>query len=343
MAGSALTRVAKSIVARRLQHRLGAAAVAVAFVGTSVPAVSIAAPDQEEIGRLYGEGQDYMEQKEFGRAAEVFTRLLNLIDESADNKAIRESLILNILDARIQAYDGIVDADGKRDAQQLYDGRDTLQKYYKDFQSVHGDSVAVIGEIQSLATKLDEKIKEHERDVDTGAGASGGDDTTTGGDDDTGDDTTLPPPPPPRQSNGTDGLGLIIGGVGLGVLGVGSAIMIPVGSSLGRSAERDYNSAQTEVTRLEGFDNPTDQQQSDLRDARNDRDSANDDGKRANAVLITGAVLTPLFVGGAVAMIVLGVKKRRNSSATAKRRSETLTASPSFGKGFSGFTLQGRF
>ena len=108
MASSAPSRVAERLWVRRLQQRLGALAVASALVSASVPAMAIAAPIQEEIGRMYGEGQEYMEQKEFKRAADVFTRLLNLIPESGDNKAIRESLILN----GIGANNGVFKPDG---------------------------------------------------------------------------------------------------------------------------------------------------------------------------------------------------------------------------------------
>lgn len=328
MAGSALSRVANRIVARRLQHRLGAAVAATAFVAASLPAVSFAAPTQEEIGRLYGEGQEHMEQKEFGRAADVFTRLLNLLDESAENKAIRESLILNILDARMQAYDGQVNQDG----QQLYDGRDTLQTYYKDFQAVHGDSVAVIAEIQSMAAKLDEKIAQHEKSKKPAA---------TGTPDETTPDETVGP----KQDGGDrqvivmdskPGNPLIFGGVGLGLLGVGALVMIPVGSSLGKSAETDYNNAQAELAAATS--------DSERASAQSKIDEANADGERANAVLISGAVLAPLLIGGSVALIVLGVRKNNNAkSPIAKRPIETLTASPSFGRNFSGFSLQGRF
>lgn len=332
-------RATDRLVVRRLQQRLGALVVASALVGASVPTIAIAAPTQEEIGRMYGEGQEYMEQKEYKRAADVFTRLLNLIDESAENKAIRESLILNILDAHIQAYEGIVDADGKRDVEQLRAGKATLQKYYKDFQAVHGDSVAVIAEIQSSATKLDQMLAEAEQtdepppEVVPGPGGEG----------------TNPPPqppvdnrPPPSGPPTNEGLGLIIGGVGLGVLGVGAAIMIPVGSALGNSAEDKYNEGQQQKADAIAED---DSAREAIADAK--IDDANAEGERANAVLISGAVLAPLLIGGAVALIVIGAKKRKQSMASV-RPIETLTAAPAFGRdrsggNFTGFSLQGRF
>ncbi len=279
---------------------------------------------------MYGEGQDYMEQKEFKRAAEVFTRLLNLVEESGDNKAIRESLILNILDAHIQAYEGIVDEHGRGDVEQLKQGKATLQKYYKDFQAVHGDSVAVLGDIQTLAAKLDRLLEE-----DTPGPVV--DPPVVEPDD--GDKVTPPPvtnPPPTTAPPSNAGLGLIIGGVGLAVLGVGAGIMIPVGSALGRDAERDYNAAQ-----IKRRDTAPDTDE--RRDADAEIADANQAGKRANAVLITGAVLTPLMLGGAVALIIIGVRKQRRATRASIRPRETLTAAPSFGRRFTGFSLQGRF
>lgn len=332
MATSAHTRVADRPLVRRLQQRLGALVVASALLGTSVPSIAIAAPSQEEIGRMYGEGQEYMEQKEYKRAADVFSRLLNLIEESADNKAIRESLILNILDAHMQAYEGIVDANGKRDISQLQQGKSTLQQYYKDFQAVHGDSVAVIAEIQTTATKLDQMLEDAEQTEAPPVVDEVKPEEKTEEDKPT--ETVVI-----RQGSSADGLGMLIGGVGLGVLGVGAAVMIPIGSSLGKTAETDYNDAQADLASAtaDNNDNLIARAEDNIKDA-------NDDGERANAVLISGAVLAPLLLGGAAALIVIGVKKRRAAnSQAALRPAETLTASPSFGRNYSGFSLSGRF
>ncbi|MEM6292938.1 MAG: hypothetical protein AAGA54_16810 [Myxococcota bacterium] len=316
---------------RRLQQRFGALAVASALIGTSVPAVAFAAPSQEEVARLYSEGQDYMEAKDYKRAAETFTRLLNLVDESGDNQAIRESLILNILDAHIQAYEGIVDAEGNRDVKQLEMGKSTLQAYYADFQKVHGDSVAVLGEIQTMAAKLDKLLEEAQQEEETTPVPVGDGGT---GDGDTG--SPQPQPQPTAAPPADNGMGLLIGGVALGALGIGAAVMIPLGSVLGNTAEEDYNAAQQEFTDANGDATLEAIAQGKI-------DDANDDGRRANAVLISGAVLAPLLIGGSVALIVLGVKKRKKSQGMATRPVETLTAAPAFGRGFSGFSLQGRF
>lgn len=332
MASSAPSRVADRLWVRRLQQRAGALAVVSALVCASVPTVALAAPSQEEIGRMYGEGQDYMEQKEFKRAAEVFTRLLNLVEESGDNKAIRESLILNILDAHIQAYEGIVDENGRGDVEQLKQGKATLQQYYKDFQAVHGDAVAVLGDIQTLAAKLDRLLEEDEPAPEAVPPVVP-----------PGEEVTPPPvtnPPPTTAPPSNAGLGLIIGGAALGVAGVGAAVMIAFGSSSGRNAEEDYNDAQEDKLAAQQMDPPN----AVLESIADDKiDAANEAGQRANAVLITGAVLTPLLLGGAAALIIIGVKKRRQSTTASIRPRETLTAAPSFGRRFTGFSLQGRF
>jgi len=331
MATPAHSRVADRLLVRRLQQRLGALVVASALIGTSVPSIAFAAPSQEEIGRLYAEGQEDMEQKEYKRAAEVFSRLLNLIEESADNKAIRESLILNILDAHMQAFEGIVDANGKRDIAQLEQGKSTLQEYYKDFQAVHGDSVAVIAEIQTSATKLDQMYEKALLDDKTPDVVPVTDPGGVGDKDEPKETVII------RQGSSTEGLGLIIGGVGLGVLGVGAAIMIPVGSALGNTAETNYNNAQEAKTNANGDPGVEALATSDINEA-------NEDGDRANAVLISGAVLAPLLLGGAAALIVIGVKRRNKANReTALRPAETLTAAPSFGRNYSGFSLSGRF
>lgn len=113
--------------------------------------------------------------------------------------------------------------------------------------------------------------------------------------------------------------------------------MIPVGSGLGRTSETNYNDAQQALLDANGDAGLAALANGDIKEA-------NEDGERANAVLISGAVLTPLFLGGAVALIVIGVKKRNASnSQAALRPADTLTAAPSFGRNFSGVSFSGRF
>ncbi len=319
---------------RGWQRRLGAFAVVAALVGTSVPAQAFA-PDAAEVERLYVQGQERKEAKDYKGAAESWTRLLKLLDESGENQAIRESVIINVLDSHLSAYNLLVDAEGTKDISHLRTGKQTLDQYYAEFTRVHGDRVAVSAAVQDSAARLEAALAEAEAKPDEPPPPEVADDPDAGTVKPT---TTTSDVPPPRSGPADSGLGLIIGGAGLGVLGIGAIIMIPVGSALGKTAEDDFNDAQEAKQEAEAANDTTL-----VGIAEGDIDDAETAGARANAVLITGAVLAPLLIGGSVALIVLGVRKRNRSRQASVRSIDTLTAAPAIGPKFSGFSLSGRF
>ena len=114
----------------------------------------------EEIGRLYGEGQEKFEQKDYAAAADRFEELFDRIPESPNNRAIRESLALNILDACILGFED------SREPAFLERGREFIRRYYAEFVPVYGESVAVIAELQSVATRISE-LEQDIRDAET--------------------------------------------------------------------------------------------------------------------------------------------------------------------------------
>lgn len=311
----------------RRSHRLWAAVLATALVVATAPAQAAMAPNEAEIERLYVEGQQQLEAQDYTGAADSWTRLLELLPESGDNQAVRESVIINILDAHLKAYNQLVDESGNKDAAHLRSGKQTLDRYYSDFKRIHGDRKGVSAAVQDKAEELERTLAKAEES----AGTTGA----------TEDDATEPTPvvspaeddqPKDRevivlqaQNNGT---GLIVGGAVAGALGLGALAMIPIGAIQGDQAEEDFNNATT--------------------DAEETR--AEDDGRQANAVLIAGAVLTPLLLGAAAAMLVIGFKQRRKAQEEQSRVMRGASLTPTFqvpghgrGAGFTGLTLRGRF
>ena len=308
-------------VSRAATRAVGVATLALALALTGMPAQA-AGPSSGEVERLYVEGQDRAERKDYKGAADSWTRLLSILAESGDNQAIRESVIINVLDAHLKAYNQMVDESGNKDISHLRNGKATLDQYYADYKQVHGDRVGVSAAVQDKAAELEAALAEAERNQPAGGG------TTT--EDPRPETEVLPEGSDPPAGGGdkvivlqaqNNGTGLIVGGAVLAALGAGTLVMIPVGSIMGRNAETDY-------------ENATDQ------DARDDADAR---GQTANALLITGAVLTPLLWGGAAAMIVFGVRARRRAREEQQRAIQNVRATPVVGPRFSGFSLSGRF
>jgi hypothetical protein len=274
---------------------VNAIVIAVAL-NLATPAAPLAAlaPPEAEIEALYREGQAHYQQRHYAAAAEAWTRLLDLLPESEDNREIRESVILNVLDARLEAYALVLDDGRKPNVEHLRAAKATLDDYYLSFRRVHGDRVAVSAPVQERAEAIDRALAEAEPPPPVPV------------------PPIVKPPdpipisePPPR-----DGNGLIIGGSILAAAGLATVAMIPVGSVQGQRALAIYEDPMWSPEQ---------------------RTAAQGNGQRANAILIAGAVLSPLLVAAGATMIGLGVRKKRRA----------LT--PTVGRGSAGLVLSGRF
>jgi hypothetical protein len=307
-------------LSRAAARAVGVATLTLALALTGAPALA-AGPSAGEVERLYVEGQQRAENKDYKGAADSWSRLLSILPESGDNQAIRESVIINVLDAHLKAYNQLVDESGNKDITHLRNGKQTLDQYYADYKQVHGDRVGVSAAVQDKAAELEAALAEAEENQSSGAATTN--DPTPETEvlpegstvpDDRGDKVIVLQ----AQNNGT---GLIVGGSVLAALGLGTLVMIPVGSIMARNAETD-------------FENATDQSA---------RDDAETRGQRGDAILISGAVLTPVLWGGAAAMIVFGIRARRRAKEEQQRAIQNISAAPVVTPRFSGFSLSGRF
>ena len=142
--------------------RIGSAVLALALATPSAAFASMG-PSNTEVEKLYSEGQDRAEAKDYTGAADSWTRLLNLLDESPDTQAIRESVIINVLEAHINAYNLLVDENGNKDISHLRKGKATLDDYYASFKEVHGERIGVSAAVQQKAEELEAHAAEGRR------------------------------------------------------------------------------------------------------------------------------------------------------------------------------------
>ena len=105
-------------------------------------------------------------------------------------------------------------------------------------------------------------------------------------------------------------------------LGVGAAILAGVGGVRGKDFEAKFDDIDNMCT----LPKPTGQC-ADFYDA----------GQASNAMTVAGGVMAPLLVGAAVALLVVGLKRR------AAGRETTAQVVPTLAPGFAGLSLSGRF
>ena len=142
------------------------------------------------------------------------------------------------------------------------------------------------------------------------------------------------PPPPvaeekgPRKKAPRDGRGLIAGGALLTVVGVGGLGLLGAGLASGAKAQKDVNNL-----------NPSDL------DYQSKVDDLDAKGKLGNTLAIVGGVLGGVGLAAGIALLVLGVKKRKKYRE--EHGSDDTTASlrllPVAGRGQAGLVLMGRF
>lgn len=282
-------------------------ALACALVSTLVAQSAAAAPDASAPDR-YAQAQHLLEADDFVGAAEIWEDMLQSTPESPETHARREAMVINAIDARIEAYGRYVTASGEREPLHLFAAQLALRRYLRAHGATYGSSRALSTPVQERAATLAEALSEAEPQRTHRLPA-----------------TTLEGSPaqalPPRRAPAdppTDGNGLLVGGVGVGVLGLAVGLtMIPLGAALGRNADNIYT-----VSRINAANTSSEPQRSlYLADA----EEAERAGKTANRVAIAGGVLSPLLLGGAAAMVVLGLQRRRAAYDRAVRHGPQLS------------------
>lgn len=338
----------RTAFAATLWRRVATLVFASVMAWSTMPATALAAvtaamaPDQKEIERIYLEGQSRLEDNDFKAAADSFTNLLNLVPESGDTQALRETFILNAMEARLRAYR---QGAGEKEIEQLHKGKESLDQYYADFKSTHGDRTAVSQAVTKKAAELEEELERAAPKATPPVPK----------------EPELTPDKDPRvpakaiiYGPQRDGTGFLIGGGVVAALGIGALVMIPVGSLRGKSASEEYQAADARRAAATDSSDPTGNtavsgMEVEYASADTAVQKADFKGKQADQILIAGAILTPLLFGGAAALIYLGLRDRKKAKKARERADQRASQArvdaiaPMFGRGSAGFALTGRF
>lgn len=240
----------------------------------------------------YAHAQDLLEGGDYVGAAEIWEALLEETPESEATASGREAMLCNALDARIEAYDRQVSANGEKEPLHLVEGQIALRRYLRAHSTAYGESKAVSAPVQERAATLAVAI-ENARPERAPAPVVAAPGAAEPG----------PSSRPRAASRSRNGNGLLVGGIGLGVLGLAVGLtMIPLGAALGRNAENIY----TVATLNAATATYEPQRTLYLADAAEARRA----GRTSNRVAIAGGVLSPLMLGGAAAMIVYGLQRQ---------------------------------
>lgn len=302
-------------VRRGIASRLLAATVALSFA--TAPLLPVQAAQDSEIERLYVEGQDKYAADDFSGAAQAWTQLLDKLPEAQPNRATRENVLLNVLQAHLDGYSRARNPDGSKDIEHLRDAKSVLDSYFASFKEAYGDNAAVSAAVQEKADELDRTLAAAEEEAASSE--------------------ELPDPPPMETTptdNGKDGPdiivleaendggGLIVGGAvtaGLSLAGFG---VLAAGAVIATRAEEDYLAAMSDEERAD----------------------AEQSGTTGNALTITGAIVGPVLLITGGVLIGLGAKKRKDAKAAREEQlRKTIGVVPTGGRGFGGLMIHGRF
>lgn len=307
------------LLVRSVRRSLLASTVAVAL-SVAPLTVAAAAPDSE-VERLYVEGQDKYAEGDFAGAADAWTRLLDRLPEAQANRATRENVLLNVVQAHLDGYARARRDDGSKDIGHLRSGKAVLDKYFAEFKGAYGDRAAVSAAVQEKADELERTLADAEKE------AAATPVTEPDPDEGTKDPGTTTQPDKGQPNiivleAENDGGGLIVGGAvtaGLSLAGFGLLIG---GGIIANRAEEDFLAATTQ----------------------DERDDAEKSGNLGNALQITGGIVGGVLLITGGVLIGLGIKRRKDAKAAREERlRQTIGVAPSAGRGFGGLVIQGRF
>ncbi|MEM6293859.1 MAG: hypothetical protein AAGA54_21465 [Myxococcota bacterium] len=296
-------------------------------LATSLPQLASAAPPalptapSEDVDARYAQGQQQLEAGDVAGAAKTWEGLLEDVPESAETTGLREALVINAIDARLAAYERQVTETGEQEPLHLYAAKVTVRRYFRAHNAAHGQTRAVGAVVRERAAALDDALTDAEPPPRPAGPPSAS----------TYFDPVPASAPRPPAPSGPNGNGLLVGGIGVGVLGLATGLtMIPLGAALGRNAENIYT-----VSTINAFNADSDSQRA---IAEADAADAERAGRTANRVAIAGAVISPLLLGGAAAMIVVGLQRRRQAY-----YGERIQHAPALSPDYAGWTTTIRF
>jgi hypothetical protein len=139
---------------------VGVAAFVTAITLPGAAVASTALQDPAELERLYAAGQDRYAARDYVGAAEAWTELLHMLPENEANRATRENVLLNILQAHLDAYRRLRDEDGNRMTEQLHAAERLFDEYVQQFRASYGDAVPLAAVVQERADEIHAELAE---------------------------------------------------------------------------------------------------------------------------------------------------------------------------------------
>ena len=320
----------------RLAHgalsRVLACTVALSFVSAPLHVQAAPKPDAE-VERLYVEGQDKYAEGDFAGAADAWTRLLERLPEAQANRATRENVLLNVVQAHLDGYARNRKEDGSKDIEMLRAGKSVLDTYFASFKKAYGDRAAVSTAVQEKADELERTLADAEKEAaavpepEPEPDRGGGDKQPDGDGGKDGPDVIV-------LESGNDGGGLIAGGAVAAGLSLGGFGVLAAGALIANRAEEDFLAVTCAAPC------GTDEEAA----AQAERDDAEQRGRTGNALTITGAIVGPVLLITGGVLIGLGIKRRKDAKAAREEQlRKSLSVVPAASRTFTGLVLTGRF
>jgi hypothetical protein len=147
-------------VGRGRSEILAVAALLALLSGSAVAAEHDA--DVREIERLYVEGQDRYEARDYVGAAASWTELLHALPEEEESRTIREAVVMNVLYAHRRAYELLVDEHWGKDPKHLQAGLDLLATYRAAFAEAYGPDAAISPPVEERGAELEVLLRDHQ-------------------------------------------------------------------------------------------------------------------------------------------------------------------------------------
>lgn len=284
----------------RIAYRLIATTVALGLFVTSTPSVALAA-EPGDVETLYAEGDSAFANGDYLGAARAWGKALDLMDESDDTNSTRAQILVSALSAYMEAFVETRNVDHLRAAARL------LERYAQSLEAAYDGEARLSEAVIDMKRRLDNALENAEHDSPEG----GADSANT-----TNEATTTQPTEPADTSSANpptqSGRGMLIGGVVSTALGLGSASLLTIGLVQGQAAQKSYNGAP---------------------DGSKEKEDYKKEGEKANKMAIAGGIMTPIFLGAGIALLIIG--SRRNQA--------NLAVVPTWQPGYAGMGISGRF
>ncbi len=271
--------------------------------------------DMDQVRKLYEDGRARYDTLDYTGAIDLWTQAYALVAANEKNRDVRNNLVYNIAAAREKAYE----LDG--DLMHLRRAKGLLENYLAEYKAIYKPTEAArkeVEKVQARIKEIDDKLTEAE---------------SAGGQTGSPSPTAVAEPPDPGQDAqqearrekeaARDALrgdpeiaplyktGKAMVGGGAAMIGVG-AVAALVGGAVGNSDDvfNQETPAETRRRRIGGY---------------------------------TAMGLGVGLIGGGVALVVIGVKKRNEAKARAAQKAKVVSVAPHLAPGSGGLVVTGRF